>query len=386
MAVALLCEMNEARLTAHFPSAVEAGVLGEALLTLGARKLHLTAPRVDGVLDMAGHGVSGTSRIWNINVPVIDGRGEYAIGWGPCGSYDGSGTEYHETYVNSDLIVGGLSIGDMDGPQILVVRANELRALAGVSAIDLRGVTTPRGASGELRPIVHFVGGVIRADDVAAIDVEATNCLILENVTITCAGTYCMNTLGSSVAVELRGVSFTNKPPHPNVAFTGSGVLIHCDPDIPLNRIYYGYCRAHEFPGRTTLFHSNSNVLSGSALTRTIDTAQSFSHYASQGAGSSTDAWTQSTTLRAGTYTIRILGVAGPDRGQLTFTFNGIPVGGTFDLYQPSATNNFELSSSSFSWSSDGYIGIAGTVSGKNASSTGYRIPITTVEIRRTTD
>lgn len=142
---------------------------------------------------------------------------------------------------------------------------------------------------------------------------------------------------------------------------------------------------ATNLPKRATMWHDESTVLVGNALTRAVDTNQRYNTYSYQSAPAINDTFTQSFFLRAGDYYLLAIGIKFTDRGIVTWTIDTTVIG-TWDLYAAAAAYNSLFTSSLFTLVGDGYHVLTGKVASKNASSTNYTAPITKIWLQAAND
>ena len=133
-----------------------------------------------------------------------------------------------------------------------------------------------------------------------------------------------------------------------------------------------------DYPETALMFHRHSEVTNGNALTETVNTAHPFGHYAEQSAAADADAFRQSFMLKAGTYDIHIRGRQRTDAGKLDWTLDGNSIATGQDWYGAN-TDNFVKTISSVTVTGNGRHLLAGTVNGKNGSSSDYRIMLTEI-------
>jgi hypothetical protein len=84
---------------------------------------------------------------------------------------------------------------------------------------------------------------------------------------------------------------------------------------------------------------------------------------------------------RAGTYTIEVLTAKGAAFGIVDVYLDGVLIDGTNDLYAASSTPNTKLTTTGVVLTAGTHT-ITVTVNGKNASSSDYNAPISTVSVR----
>lgn len=123
------------------------------------------------------------------------------------------------------------------------------------------------------------------------------------------------------------------------------------------------------------MWHDQS-VFTGSSATQ-IDNAQAYGYYTYT--SSDSDEFTNGFVCRAGTYTLKILGVTDADRGKLDIYIDSVLVSSGQDWYAASTTKNVTKSVASATISTDGYHTLRCKTNGKNASSSNYYMAITKI-------
>jgi len=79
-------------------------------------------------------------------------------------------------------------------------------------------------------------------------------------------------------------------------------------------------------PNYVQLWHKNSTIVSGNAVAMTLSASQPYQFYSYQFTAAAADSFEQTFVLRAGTYTLRVLCVAGSNRGVMKWTLDGVDV------------------------------------------------------------
>lgn len=123
------------------------------------------------------------------------------------------------------------------------------------------------------------------------------------------------------------------------------------------------------FPTRWMGMHSDSNVLVGNPITRTLSGSAYLGMYAYQSTAASGDTFTNGFNLKSGTYTLRIYGMANTNSGILNIYVDGV-LQGTQDWYAGSLAATYK--DIAIEVESDGPHTLRGTVYLKNFSSTGF--------------
>jgi hypothetical protein len=132
-----------------------------------------------------------------------------------------------------------------------------------------------------------------------------------------------------------------------------------------------------ELPIRATLWHDESVVTAGNALTTAILATQPHNYVATQSAAADADSFTQSCVLGEGTYTLYILGETRTAGGKVDWTLDGASIATGQDWYSASNTPNVIKSIASIVIATGGRHILQGTINGKNASSSGYTLRLT---------
>lgn len=136
------------------------------------------------------------------------------------------------------------------------------------------------------------------------------------------------------------------------------------------------------FPRAAFWFHGHGVVVAGAALLTTIDTANAYNLYWTQGAGAQNDEIEFKVHLEAGTYTLSVRGITANSFGIQTILFNGVSKG-TMDWYLSSLTRVVKTITG-IAASYDGLYTISSKAATKNASSSGYALRATDYWLTRT--
>ena len=135
---------------------------------------------------------------------------------------------------------------------------------------------------------------------------------------------------------------------------------------------------------RATMWHDESTVLSGSALTTTITTSQPYAFYSTQSSPANGDSFTQGFYVNAGTYTLYAMGTTDTNRAKIDWYVDNVLVGSGQDWY---ASNQFGIIKSVPSISlTAGYHVLKGVANGKNASSSNYYMVLTKMWLKQSAD
>lgn len=140
------------------------------------------------------------------------------------------------------------------------------------------------------------------------------------------------------------------------------------------------------WPRRATCWHSMSLVTVGNALTKAPDGNQRYNDYAFQSAAVNGDTFTNGFMLRPGTYTMSVLGITGPARGIIDWYIDDRLVVTGQDWYTVGATFNTEKTATVQVTGPSPWHVLKGVLNGKNASSTGYEMPLTVINFYASAD
>ena len=133
-------------------------------------------------------------------------------------------------------------------------------------------------------------------------------------------------------------------------------------------------------PQRAHLYHYQSVVTAGNAITLTAATACFDTYYAYQNASANGDSWTQSFVLLPGSYLLTTTYRKDNTSGILKLALDGVEFAADIDMYN-GATINVN-NGAHFMWvDTPGRHVLTGTVTGKNGASGGYDIKISGLEI-----
>jgi hypothetical protein len=136
---------------------------------------------------------------------------------------------------------------------------------------------------------------------------------------------------------------------------------------------------AHDFnglPQRATMWHDEATVIAGGAIARVVNTVFPYNMIAVQTPDVLNDEFKHGFLIQAGNYTLYALGVTANNRGQVTWYIDDVVQGVAQDWYSAATTGNVEKTTS-ITVVGDGWHILKGKVLGKNASSSGYSIPLT---------
>lgn len=142
--------------------------------------------------------------------------------------------------------------------------------------------------------------------------------------------------------------------------------------------------------GRVTLWHRWTNVTTGNALQINVDATQLWGHYCRQNTAAVGDDNYQAVYLPAGDYEIRVLYMRLTNNGNLTVTFQHKPDDAqttalsAVNLYGTTLAN--QVVTGSFTLTDNGLYHVYFQCPSKNASSSGFALPLTVTEIWKTGD
>ncbi|AEI38977.1 hypothetical protein KNP414_00352 [Paenibacillus mucilaginosus KNP414] len=127
---------------------------------------------------------------------------------------------------------------------------------------------------------------------------------------------------------------------------------------------------------------------SGDATTLTADAAASGGQWESYNANAVGDYVEYALNVgAAGSYEVRVAGKAGANAGTAVLTVDGTAQGAPIDFYKPAAQSAItEYSRGQVYFNSPGFKIFRFTVTGKNASSTGYTVPLDAVKLVKVAD
>jgi len=128
---------------------------------------------------------------------------------------------------------------------------------------------------------------------------------------------------------------------------------------------------------RATMWHDESIVTNGNALTHALNVAQRYANYSYQDAAANADSFTNGCYLRAGTYTLYVLGVTHSSRGIIDWDLDGVEIVANQDWYSAATVYNVVKSTAAVAVTFDGWHLLQGTIDGKNGSATDFRMSLT---------
>lgn len=137
------------------------------------------------------------------------------------------------------------------------------------------------------------------------------------------------------------------------------------------------YCNMTDQSRRGVMWHDESIVTSGAALTRYVRTSHLFAASANQSSAASGDTFTNGCYLRKGTYTFYALGLTANNLGQADWTIDGVTIVDNQEWYSATLTWNVIKSVASVSVTYDGWHKIQCVCNSKHASSSDYHIGLT---------
>lgn len=133
-----------------------------------------------------------------------------------------------------------------------------------------------------------------------------------------------------------------------------------------------------QYPQHATLFHDESTVLSGAALTVASDAANFYHVYAYQASGANGDSFSQLCALDAGDYVFHVLGGGSNLCGKIDWYLDDdmTPFLSGQDWYTSAATPNI-FQTGTLTIATAGRHTLKGVMNGKNGSSFAYVAPLT---------
>ena len=124
---------------------------------------------------------------------------------------------------------------------------------------------------------------------------------------------------------------------------------------------------------RGTMWHDESIVTTGNAISRVHDAAQNYGIFCYQNAAANADSFTNGCYLRTGTYAFYVLGATYNTRGIIDWALDGVAIVADQDWYSAGVVYNVIKSTASIAVTFDGWHVLQGTIDGKNGSSTDYQ-------------
>lgn len=132
-------------------------------------------------------------------------------------------------------------------------------------------------------------------------------------------------------------------------------------------------------PQRVTLWHHEDTILSGtSPFSINMQAGQAYGFATEQNPASINDEFQQSFFIKEGSYGLVMLGRTTAASGQVTWYLDDVAIATNQDWYSASATDNV-MKSVSVTITGSGRHILRGKITGKNASSSGYRLQITKI-------
>ena len=132
------------------------------------------------------------------------------------------------------------------------------------------------------------------------------------------------------------------------------------------------------FPTRWTAYHADSLVLSGGAISATINASAYLNVYASQATPVSGNTFTNGMNLKSGTYTLRVYGLVGTDCGIVYWYIDNV-YQGSMDWY--GSATALSIKNLTVEVESDGPHSLKGLVYLKNFSSSGFAMRLTAMSL-----
>ena len=136
-------------------------------------------------------------------------------------------------------------------------------------------------------------------------------------------------------------------------------------------------------PHHVTLWHKRSLVTNGNAIAAVNLVTQWYYWLWEQTAAQNGDVFTQSFVCAPGVYTFSILCRTNSDCGIVDWTLDGTSISANMDFYSAASTPNVVKTQAAISILGGRHV-LTGTVDGKHASSSAYKVPITKLWFRRT--
>ncbi|MBD2516866.1 hypothetical protein H6G93_17945 [Nostoc sp. FACHB-973] len=135
-----------------------------------------------------------------------------------------------------------------------------------------------------------------------------------------------------------------------------------------------GVSVAQQYPEAFTHFHDESIVISGNSLSGSVSSNYWYTLF-SQSPAAINNSFKFRKQLKAGNYTLKILGITSSNYGILSLAINGVSQFSDVNLYSSSTVYNV-IFTKTITIASDGYHEFIFTVAAKSASSSGYVAPI----------
>jgi hypothetical protein len=131
-----------------------------------------------------------------------------------------------------------------------------------------------------------------------------------------------------------------------------------------------------DLPGQALLWQAGSRVLAGNAITPFANSSQ-HGDFARQEAAADSDTFEQDFLLRAGAYTLAVLGYTVSTAGKIDWYLDEIQIVSGQDWYSGSAIYNVLKTTSGILVAVGGLHTLRGKVNGKNGSSSAYEMNLT---------
>lgn len=138
-----------------------------------------------------------------------------------------------------------------------------------------------------------------------------------------------------------------------------------------------------QYPRAATLWHDESTVVAGNAITYAIDTSQEWVTVFYQDPAAVDDQFTQTVRLNSGLYQVKFLGQKHSGGGQFSIDIDGQSVGDGYDTYSAALQRNVDLLAESggyFEALASKVYTVTVTVYGQHASSSDYALYLTAME------
>lgn len=142
---------------------------------------------------------------------------------------------------------------------------------------------------------------------------------------------------------------------------------------------------APPYPIRATMWMDEALATAGASIAATVETAQSFCFFVAQSVAANGDAFTSSFLIKAGSYTLYVLGQTNTNRGIIDWQIDGVAAITGQDWYSGAEVKNV-TKSGAVTVTGSGRHKLTGTVNGKNGSSSAYGYRLTKMWLVPATD
>lgn len=148
--------------------------------------------------------------------------------------------------------------------------------------------------------------------------------------------------------------------------------------DEPTSR-WKNVARQTLWPTRATLWPDEKIVIAGGAAATNIYATQKYGLWAGQSPFANGDSWTLAFALRAGAYTMSVLGLKDSNCPKVDWAVDGLAVVAGQDWYVGGGQQVNVTQTASVTVATDGVHQLRATVNGKHASSTDYFLALTKI-------